>query len=458
MSKITVGYLHKKEAMRLLKAIFGILWGLGFLGNSILFLYIEWLFLQQSFIQILNPLLHLQVFGTLLTTPLFWIFLAMGVGGYYAARNIEAQLESGAKRVQIDPAEVVPPSPPTLQERQPTPVPPARSKQIDAFVSPQPLSKPVSEPEPVAVEPHVKLLEWAIQSSQRVRFNYKQQNGEKIDFTVIPLEVKTVEQTLCLEGYCHLRRVKRTFVIQRMQDIKVISASEANYKQAISQEVLAPYTDIQTQVNLAPPSSSSNVTKAKNTDTPVKRRPHIKCHIDELERITASEWNTAKVLNEIHYELGFRSRKKALDLRERIATRLTQLQGTQFAWSTTTAHPGAQPLPSNTFKYEEGLLRRYGYKVGKNGLSESERWQILDTIFLHPSLQIDDAAYLSAWGEPNSAERLQKLAESIAAFTRNAKRRSRGNFSKAIQDWETDLAYLKRTYYNNRFSFQYPRT
>jgi hypothetical protein len=93
-----------------------------------------------------------------------------------------------------------------------------------------------------------------------------------------------------------------------------------------------------------------------------------------------------------------------------------------------------------------------------DGLSESERWEILDTVFLRPLLQMDNAAYLSEWGEPKSVKRLQKLAESIAAFTRNAKRRSRGGCSKAIQDWETDLAYLKRTYYNNRHSFQYPRT
>ncbi len=85
-------------------------------------------------------------------------------------------------------------------------------------------------------------------------------------------------------------------------------------------------------------------------------------------------------------QLKFRSRKKALDLCERIAARLTQLQGTQFVWSTTTANPGSQNLSSDAFKYEEGVLRHYGYKVGMNGLSESERWEILDTVFLRPLL------------------------------------------------------------------------
>jgi hypothetical protein len=445
--------------MRLLQVIFSIIWGLGYLGNGILFFYIEWSFLRQSFVQVFNPLLHLQVLGVLLTTPFFWVFLAMAVVGYYAATSIEAYLEQSVERTKIDAAKVVSPLPQIFQERQPSPSSPSvRSEQTYSSVPPQPFSKPVSELKTGSVEPQVKLLEWAIQSSQKVRFSYEKQNGEKSDRTVTPIDFKTVEQTLCLEGYCHLRRAKRTFAIKRMRSIRIVSASEANYGQVTSQEVITPYIDIQTKVSPASQSLPSNVTQAKNTDAQVKQRPYIKCHIDELERVAASEWNNTKVLSEIHYELKFRSRKKALDLRERIATRLTQLQGTQFVWSTTTANPGSQNLSSDAFKYEEGVLRHYGYKVGMNGLSESQRWEILDTVFLRPLLQMDNAAYLSKWGEPNSAKRLQKLAESIAAFTRNAKRRNRGSFTKAIQDWETDLAYLKRTYYNNRFSFQYPRT
>jgi len=92
-----------------------------------------------------------------------------------------------------------------------------------------------------------------------------------------------------------------------------------------------------------------------------------------------------------------------------------------------------------------------------NGLSESDRRKILDTVFLRPLVHMDDV-YLREWGEPNTAKRLQKLAKSIAAFTRIAKRHNNSRFSKAIQDWETDLAYLRRTYYDNRFSFQYPHT
>lgn len=444
--------------MRLLQVIFSALWGLGYLGNGVLFLYVEWSFLRQSFVQVFNPFLHLQVLGVLLTTPLFWIFLAMAVVGYYAASGIERHLEQGARQPKINVTEVVSSSSQAFQEKQPNPSSSVQDEQLYSSAPSQSFPKSVSELETESVEPQVKLLEWAIQSSQKVRFSYEKLNGEKSVRTVTPIDFKTVEQTLCLEGYCHLRSARRIFAIKRMRDIRIVSASEANHEQVTSQKVITSYNHVQSKVSPTLQSTSSDATQPKDVDTQVKQRPYIKCHIDELERITASGWNNTKILNEICYELEFRSRKKALDLRERIAARLTQLQGEQFAWAATTASPGSQNLSSNAFKYEEGLLRHYGYKVGMNGLSESERWEILDTVFLRPLLHMDNIVYLSEWGEPNSAERLQKLADSIAAFARNAKRRNRSSFSKAIQDWETDLAYLKRTYYNNRFSFQYPQT
>jgi hypothetical protein len=110
------------------------------------------------------------------------------------------------------------------------------------------------------------------------------------------------------------------------------------------------------------------------------------------------------------------------------------------------------------FKYEKGLLKEFGYKVGINGLPESQRRQILDHIYDKRLDFNDNSTYLKEWGEPQSDKRLQKIAESIAAFSRNAKRRNIKSLSKAIQDWEADLAYLKKTYYNGRFTFQWPHT
>jgi hypothetical protein len=144
-------------------------------------------------------------------------------------------------------------------------------------------------------------------------------------------------------------------------------------------------------------------------------------------------------------------------LSERIKKRLIELNDKPFSPSKDGSETNI--FSDDSFNYEEGLLSFYGYKVGLKGLPELERHKILDAVFTLPLLLVNNEAYLRGWGEPNSTERLQKLARSIAAFARNAKGRTNGDFGKAIQDWESDLIYLKKTYYDtNYFSFQYPIT
>ncbi len=317
--------------MKLLRILFGILSFLGTIGNGILFLYIEWMFLQQSFIQILNPFLHIQVLGIVLINPLFWLFLIMSIVGSYAVSRIEKSIKQSHRQVEI--------------------------------------------------------------SREKVQSKYPQ-----LFPTTTPHHPKQVES---------------------------------------SQADIAPKTKDIVQI---------------------QQRQYIRDRTDELERIAISNWENPRILEIIHYELEFRSRKKAAELRQRITGRLGQLQRSHLAWPNTNTNIEPQNPLDNSFDYEEGILRHYGYKVGINGLSEKERWKILDKVFLKPLLKINNTVYLNEWGEPNSAERLKKLADSIAAFTRNAKRRKKGNFGQAIEDWEADLAYLKRTYYNNCFSFHYPRS
>lgn len=59
--------------MKILKVPFGFVYGVVFVGNGIPFVYVEWSYLRQSFLQLFNPNLHLQVVVTLLTLPLLWI-------------------------------------------------------------------------------------------------------------------------------------------------------------------------------------------------------------------------------------------------------------------------------------------------------------------------------------------------------------------------------------------------
>lgn len=129
-----------------------------------------------------------------------------------------------------------------------------------------------------------------------------------------------------------------------------------------------------------------------------------------------------------------------------------------FTWPSTDAPGGKGKLRSDTFVVKEGLLSYLGYRVGNKGLRLDKRRLILDKVFLCPLPMLDNAAYLADWGKPASATRLHKLAEAIAAFTRNAKRNYNANMEKSIRDWESDLGYLKQRYYDKHFYFDWPTT
>jgi len=60
------------------------------------------------------------------------------------------------------------------------------------------------------------------------------------------------------------------------------------------------------------------------------------------------------------------------------------------------------------------------------------------------------------------SSRLERMADLIAANVRNKKRQNQTTFELAINEWERDLSYLKRTYYDGRYDgvtgFQWPDT
>jgi len=122
---------------------------------------------------------------------------------------------------------------------------------------------------------------------------------------------------------------------------------------------------------------------------------------------------------------------------------LSETNTDEFVWPSTVALSG-----SGSFEIDQspdiGMLVFLGYHVGRiNGLNVGTRRVILDHVYLGTLPPFEGPAYYKSWGEPESATRLQKLAESIASFTRSAKRRGRVRMSDAISDWEADLDYLK---------------
>lgn len=109
---------------------------------------------------------------------------------------------------------------------------------------------------------------------------------------------------------------------------------------------------------------------------------------------------------------------------------------------------------------QTGLLKYMGYTVGVNGLPDTERRRILADAFardLSEFESISDKSYLLEWGEPSTAKRLHKIAESIAAFCRSM--RSRSNASpQAVADWDADLNWLKQNFYKGAMTFSWPQT
>ena len=132
-------------------------------------------------------------------------------------------------------------------------------------------------------------------------------------------------------------------------------------------------------------------------------------------------------------------------------------EGGAFRWPSTSALPGEDELDTDLGP-KRGLLSVLNYRVGISGVPEDSRHRILDYVFADALPPVHSQAYMLSWAEPATPARLQKLAECIAAFTRNAKRKGKRSFAEAIRHWEVDLLYLHDRYYRDHFGFGWPTT
>lgn len=106
---------------------------------------------------------------------------------------------------------------------------------------------------------------------------------------------------------------------------------------------------------------------------------------------------------------------------------------------------------------DTGILHRFGYRVGKGGISEWERRDILPEILSAPVRDFDLIDGLPS--PPLSCARLRRVAYAVAFLIRNAKRQHSRDYSVAIADWESDLRFLKINYYDGKcdgMNFQWP--
>jgi hypothetical protein len=135
---------------------------------------------------------------------------------------------------------------------------------------------------------------------------------------------------------------------------------------------------------------------------------------------------------------------------------LSFLEGVGFRWpSTLVPSRGSGLFDADLLRV--GYLKYKGYAVGKTGLTASARRRTLRSVYFDAIPAVFPPHYVDAWGRPASSKRLQKIAESIAAFCRNSKRKFRPPMH-AIEDWEEDLAWLKQEFYDGHYRFRWPDT
>ncbi|MEX3654815.1 hypothetical protein ABFW14_12100 [Mycolicibacterium fortuitum] len=90
-----------------------------------------------------------------------------------------------------------------------------------------------------------------------------------------------------------------------------------------------------------------------------------------------------------------------------------------------------------------GVLGELGYKVGKNGLGPTVRRNILRDALMVDLVATTAGAesYLREWGAPNSRQRALKIERCLAGFAELNRYKS-ADYSEAIADWESDLAWF----------------
>ena len=127
-----------------------------------------------------------------------------------------------------------------------------------------------------------------------------------------------------------------------------------------------------------------------------------------------------------------------------------------FEWPKTTVVPSINSKgPTDTSWPQVGVLKCMGYTVGKRGLSVAARRLILENAYKGSIPNVQSKEHMEEWGETSTNRRLKKMANAIASFAKNHKRKQVPSF-EAIEDWQEDLQWLKNSFY--RGNFQWPST
>ncbi|MBY5363689.1 hypothetical protein HFO97_27855 [Rhizobium leguminosarum] len=222
--------------------------------------------------------------------------------------------------------------------------------------------------------------------------------------------------------------------------------------------------------DLVEPAVRTKLTRSTNLSSQARAAFHtINTDIDKViatfetaepEKLVAIYQNAVRILGESTRRIEHPKAKKIIEaLQIEFEKRDKNVSGGgRFRWPTTEARSGDGSFQFPTSQ-TEGMLAYLDYRVGRtHGVHSTIRQSILSRVFeksLPPSFE---KSYMDEWGSNGSAARLRKIAESVASFARNAKRRNEESLAEAIRHWEQDLKFLHDRYYVGKFNFGWPST
>ena len=130
-----------------------------------------------------------------------------------------------------------------------------------------------------------------------------------------------------------------------------------------------------------------------------------------------------------------------------------------FKWPHTNIYPGKGLFNPTKELMQIGVLAMMGYHVGRvHGIGDFLRHEILKSAYT-ADIPFVECDYMKAWSVPKTHWRLKKIAYCLASFAKNAKRKSNWySYSQCIEEWEDDLAWLKRNFYDGVYDskFEWP--
>ena len=193
-------------------------------------------------------------------------------------------------------------------------------------------------------------------------------------------------------------------------------------------------------------------------------RPYFSYKYEQLFEVAKNNWDDVNALQELNGELSHRNKSWTIDLRNQVNEQLEKLENDErlirlkgkrklknresFPWVSTGVYFGSDKIDTSDWR-KNNVLSLLGYKSGNySNLDDKDRRDILDAAYTKSiPKEILASEGIEDWGEENFGIRLKMIANSIALIVRSEKMH-KYDYSLSIAQRESDLAYLKKKYYD----------